>query len=133
MIEVLQTLNARDVMKKDVLSIDETATVLDAVKLMDRHNVGAVVVMSAIKDAIGIFTERDLLRRVVAVGKIPHVTKITEVMTHEFVCAQATDNSYELLTIMVGQRFRHLPVMDGRKLVGIVSTRDLYTKLVKLS
>lgn len=132
MIEVLAGLNAREVMKKEVLFIDETATVLDAVKLMDRHNVGAVVVMSAIKDAIGIFTERDLLRRVVAVGKVPHVTKVTDVMTPEFVCAQATDNAVELLNIMVEQRFRHLPVMDGRKLVGIVSTRDLYTKLVKL-
>ncbi len=132
MIEVLKTLNARDVMKKEVLSIDETATVLDAVKLMDRHNVGAVVIMSAIKDAIGIFTERDLLRRVAAVGKVPHVTKITDVMTPEFVCAQATDNGVELLKIMVEQRFRHLPVFDGRKLIGIVSTRDLYTKLVKL-
>lgn len=133
MIEVLKTLNARDVMKKEVLSIDETAMVLDAVKLMDRHNVGAVVIMSAIKDALGIFTERDLLRRVVAIGKIPQATRITEVMTPEFVCAQATDNALELLTIMVSQRFRHLPVMDGRRLVGIVSTRDLYTKLVKLS
>lgn len=132
MIEVLAGLNAREVMKKEVLSIDETSTVLDAVKLMDRHNVGAVVIMSAIKDAIGIFTERDLLRRVVAVGKIPQATKVTDVMTPEFVCAQATDNAVELLTIMVQQRFRHLPVMDGRKLVGIVSTRDLYTKLVKL-
>lgn len=133
MIEVLKTLNARDVMKKDVLSVDETDTVLDAVKLMDRHNVGAVVIMSAIKDALGIFTERDLLRRVVAIGKIPSATRITDVMTPEFVCAQATDNAIELLKIMVEQRFRHLPVMDGRKLVGIVSTRDLYTKLIKLA
>ncbi|PIR19965.1 MAG: histidine kinase [Deltaproteobacteria bacterium CG11_big_fil_rev_8_21_14_0_20_47_16] len=133
MIEILKNLTARDVMKKDVLSIDETETVLDAVKLMDRHNVGAVVVMSAIKDAMGIFTERDLLRRVVAVGKVPQATRITEVMTPEFECAQASDDAYELLSIMVIQRFRHLPVMDGRKLVGIVSTRDLYTKLVKLS
>lgn len=133
MTEILKNMAARDVMKKDVLSIDETGTVLDAVKLMDRHNVGAVVVMSAIKDAMGIFTERDLLRRVVAVGKIPQSTRITEVMTPEFECAQASDDAYELLSIMVEQRFRHLPVMDGRKLVGIVSTRDLYTKLVKLT
>ncbi len=133
MVEILQGLLAQDVMKKEVLSIDETATVLDAVKLMDRNNVGAVVVMSAIKDAMGIFTERDLLRRVVAVGRVPQTTKVTEVMTPEFMCAQASDNAYELLSIMVEQRFRHLPVMDGRKLVGICSTRDLYTQLVKLS
>lgn len=133
MIEALETLNARDVMKKNVLSIDETAPVLDAVKLMDRHNVGAMVVMSAIKDALGIFTERDLLRRVVAVGKSPQSTRITEVMTPGFVCAQATDNALELLKVMVENNFRHLPVMDGRKLVGIVSTRDLYSKIVKLS
>jgi CBS domain-containing protein len=132
MTEVLKTLNARDVMKKEVLSIDETASVLDAVRLMDRHNVGAMVVMSAIKDALGIFTERDLLRRVVAIGKSPQATRITEVMTPEFVCAQAIDNALELLKVMVENNFRHLPVMDGRRLVGIVSTRDLYTKLVKL-
>ncbi len=130
--EVLKTLNARDVMKKTVLSIDETASVLDAVKLMDRHNVGAMVVMSAIKDALGIFTERDLLRRVVAIGKSPQTTRITEVMTPGFVCAQASDNALELLKVMVENNFRHLPVMDGRRLVGIVSTRDLYTQLVKL-
>lgn len=133
MVEALETLNARDVMKKEVLSIDETAPVLDAVKLMDRHNVGAMVVMSAIKDALGIFTERDLLRRVVAVGKPPQSTRITEVMTPGFVCAQATDNALELLKVMVENNFRHLPVMDGRKLVGIVSTRDLYSRIVKLS
>lgn len=130
--QILEALNARDVMRKAVLSIDETASVLDAVQQMDRHNVGAMVVMSAIKDALGIFTERDLLRRVVALGKSPQSTRITDVMTPGFVCAQAADNALELLKVMVEHNFRHLPVMDGRKLVGIVSTRDLYTKLVKL-
>lgn len=130
--QILESLNARDVMRQAVLSIDETASVLDAVQQMDRHNVGAMVVMSAIKDALGIFTERDLLRRVVALGKSPQSTRITDVMTPGFVCAQASDNALELLKVMVEHNFRHLPVMDGRKLVGIVSTRDLYTKLVKL-
>ena len=118
---------AKNIMTKDILSVEKDLSIQEAVQIMDQHNIGALVVVSPIKDPLGIFTERDLLRRVVAKGLDPKKTKIETVMTPGLVCAQANDDAVTLLEAMFDNNFRHLPVLDGRKLVGIISLKDFYS------
>lgn len=122
----------RDLMIEGVKTVEETTTVTEAVKLMAEYNIGAVIVMSAIRDPMGIFTERDLLKRVVAHGLDPRKTPISQVMTPKFVCVQTADELEGLAEIMVQGNFRHLPVVDGRKLIGILSIRDVLKFLAEL-
>ncbi|MDA2919516.1 CBS domain-containing protein [Desulfobacterota bacterium AH_259_B03_O07] len=74
----------------------------------------------------GIFTQRDLLARVVAEGKDLTKTKIKDVMSESIKCAQSEDTVDDVLRVMYEENVRYLPVMDKRKLVGIISTADLF-------
>jgi CBS domain-containing protein len=115
----------KDLMISKVRTVEENANVFEVAKMMSQHNIGAVVIMSAIQEAVGIFTERDLLKRVVAQGIDPRSTSVSKVMTPKFVCVQMNDEVGGLSAIMVEHNFRHLPVVEGRKVVGILSMRDL--------
>ena len=118
-------MKASEIMTKDVLSVDENTSVKEAVQIMAKHNVGALIVQTP-KPTFGIFTQGDLVARVIAEGKDLDRTKIRDVMTETVQCAQAEDSIDELTKIMYEQNVRYLPVMDGRKLVGIISTTDLF-------
>jgi CBS domain-containing protein len=118
-------MKANEIMTKDVLSVDENTSVKEAVQIMAKHNVGALIVQTP-KPTFGIFTQGDLVARVIAEGKDLERTKIRDVMTETVQCAQAEDSIDELTKIMYEQNVRYLPVMDGRKLVGIISTTDLF-------
>lgn len=120
---------AADLMTEEVETADERTMVSEVVKRMAERNIGAMVVLNAIKDPIGIFTERDLLKRVVNKGLDPRSTPISQVMTPKFVCAQSDDDVEELAEIMIQGNFRHLPVADKAKVVGILSLRDLVKHL----
>jgi CBS domain-containing protein len=122
---------ARDLMEREFLTCEAETTVSEAVKLMDARNKGGCLIQSAIRDIVGIFTERDLLRRVVAVGRDPVQTRLGDVMTGDIVCAQANDDAGELLRLMLQENFRHLPVMDGRQAVGIISLKGLGRALIE--
>jgi CBS domain-containing protein len=121
----VETMKAHEIMTKDVLSVEENTSVKDAVEIMAEHDVGAIIVQTP-KPTFGIFTERDLLNRVVAEGKDPEKTKVRDVMTESVQCAQSNDSVDDLTRIMYEENVRHLPVMDGRKLIGIISMRDLF-------
>jgi signal-transduction protein with cAMP-binding, CBS, and nucleotidyltransferase domain len=114
----------KDFMVSKVQMVEESSKILEVTKMMAKYNIGAVVVMSAIKDAVGIFTERDLMRRVVA-QELDVNSPIKEVMTPDFQCVQMEDSLHELPQIMLNGNFRHLPVVEGRKVVGIISIRDV--------
>ncbi|MDB5038436.1 MAG: inosine-5-monophosphate dehydrogenase [Bacteriovoracaceae bacterium] len=120
---------AADLMTEVIETAEENSNVSEVVMRMSKRNIGAVVVLSAIKDPVGIFTERDLLKRVVGEGLDPKTTLISKVMTSKFVCAQSDDDADELAEIMIQGNFRHLPVVDGSKLVGILSLRDVVKHL----
>ena len=124
-------MKAKDIMTKEILSVEKDIPVYEAVQIMNKNNIGSVVVMNAIKDPLGIFTERDLLRRVVAKDLDPKTTKIEQVMTKGLVCAQANDDAKVLLEAMFENNFRHLPVLEGRALVGILSLKDFYSVFLK--
>ena len=105
--------------------IQPEATVLAAARLMNRHRIGALVVESE-GHICGIFTERDILRRVVAVGRDPAETPVSAVMTSKVVCCTPDTDTNEAAGAMRNRRIRHLPVADEcGKLLGIVSIGDL--------
>lgn len=99
-------------------------TVLEVAKYMGERNVGAVVVLEADR-LVGIFSERDLLKRVVLCGLDPGKTKVEEVMTRELVTADAEDSYENCLRKMKQLNVRHLPIIKGGQLLGLVSLRDL--------
>lgn len=100
-------------------------TVKAAATTMSEHNVGSMVVIDDDRNPVGIFTERDLLNRVVAEGIDPETTPLSEVMTTDLVIISGDTARGRALTIMEENHIRHLPVADDDELVGIVSLRDL--------
>jgi len=109
----------------EVLQIEASATVFDAIKRMVESNVGALLVTENGKLA-GIVTERDYLRRVTLEGRTEKETLVREIMTAPLVYATPEMSVEECMAIMTERRIRHVPVFaDGRELVGIVSIGDL--------
>ena len=109
----------------DVVSIQPTATVLEAARLMNDRGVGGVVVVDEANSLLGIFTERDILRRVVAAGLPPETTRVADVFTRDIVTCTPDMNVEEIGSIMTTRRVRHLPVVDVRGLHGVVTIGDL--------
>ncbi len=109
-----------------VVSINKYATVGDAALLMNQRRVGALVVTDDGDNIEGMFSERDVLLRVVAERRDPATTRVEEVMTSEVVCCTPETSIEEARGSMKNRRIRHLPVVDGgRHLVGLISIGDL--------
>jgi CBS domain-containing protein len=115
----------RDLVKdRKLYSVEGTRTVLDAARFMMEHNIGALPVMRNGQLA-GILSERDIMNRVVAVGRTPGTTAVAEVMTANPRAVSADESVEECLFIMKEFGFRHLPIVDGNELKGLVSLRDI--------
>jgi CBS domain-containing protein len=99
-------------------------TVLDVARMMVEYNIGAVPVLRE-GHLVGIFSERDLMSRVVVDGKDPARTSVSEVMTEDPLTVAPNDPVETCMTLMKRHGFRHLPVCAGRELKGVVSLRDL--------
>jgi CBS domain-containing protein len=104
---------------------DPKTSVQDAVSTMARHNIGSILVMENGEDLVGIFTERDLLKRVVGEGKDPETTTVDEVMTSDVIVVSGDTSRSDALNLMQENHIRHLPVASDESLNGIVSLRDL--------
>ncbi len=113
----------------DVLTVRPDDTVLRALELMAGKNVGAVVVTEN-DAAVGIFTERDYARSVILKGRSSTNTPVRDVMSAEVVFVKPEQTVDECMAIMSDKRFRHLPVQDGGKLVGIISIGDLVKTII---
>ena len=101
------------------------ATVLEAVNQMNEHKIGALVVMDEGR-VVGMFTERDVLRRVVGDGRTASGTLVEQVMTSKVVCCEADTDLDDVATLMKNRRIRHVPVCNGDgKLLGMVSIGDI--------
>jgi CBS domain-containing protein len=115
----------RDLVKdRKVYSVEVTRTVLEAARFMMEHNIGALSVMRN-GELAGIISERDIMNRVVAVGRTPGTTAVSEVMTANPRAVSADETVEECLFIMREFGFRHLPIVDGKELKGLVSLRDI--------
>lgn len=108
----------------NVATIAPDATVLDAANLMNRCRIGALCV---VKDGtvVGVFSERDLLNRVVSAQVDPAVTKVSDVMTTPVITCGSQGRVDNCMAVMSDKRIRHLPVVDDGRLVGLISTGDL--------
>jgi len=107
-----------------IFVIPTTKTVADAVQEMNAHKVGSVLVMDGEKLA-GIFTERDALRRVIGGNLDPKTTPITQVMTTQVLTIAPTATVQQVLDLFTEKRFRHLPVVEDSRLVGLISIGDV--------
>lgn len=107
-----------------VCTIDPGATVLAAVETMERHRIGCLLVVEAGK-VVGVFTERDCMRRVLLHSRPSETTLVREVMTSPVICVWPDDTIEACMSLMTHKRIRHLPVMEGGELVGIISIGDL--------
>jgi len=100
-------------------------TVAEVAKFMDIHNVGAVPVLENGNKLVGIFSERDLLRRCAAKDLDLNTTLVDDVMTKGVIVIEAQDSPEYCLQIMKQENIRHIPVIEGKDLIGILSIRDL--------
>lgn len=119
--------NAQSVLERkgpDVATVDRHAHVLDAARIMNQKRIGAVVVTEGPR-VVGIFTERDILNRVVAAGREPNATKVGDVMTSPMAVCRRDTSVGECKAIMSQKRIRHLPVVEEGKLYGLISTGDI--------
>jgi CBS domain-containing protein len=112
-----------------VWSIAPNATVFDAIQLMADKNVGALPVVEDGRLA-GIISERDYTRKVILKGKSSKETPVRDIMTQELITAHSGDSVTECMRVMTDKRIRHLPVMDGSKIVGLVSIGDLVRRII---
>ncbi len=107
-----------------VTTVDRTASVLEAAKMMNEKHIGAVIVNDNDK-IVGIFTERDILRRIVAAGLPPGETAVGDVMTSPMACCTRDATLAECRSIMSSKRIRHIPIVDDGQLYGIISAGDV--------
>ena len=115
-----------------LLFVKSGMSVYEVTKYMDLHNIGAVPVLDNASGLLGIFSERDLLRRCIVKELDLKKTLVEEVMTKEVIVIDASDTIEYALQIMKQQKIRHLPVVENNSLIGMVSMRDMMLIDVKL-
>jgi CBS domain-containing protein len=112
-----------------LLSISPDASVFEALQLMAAKDVGALVVLEGERLA-GIFSERDYARKVVLVGKFSKETAVREIMTPKVLCVRPDQTVDQCMGLMTEHRTRHLPVLDGSKVIGVISIGDVVKELL---
>jgi len=117
-------LKVRDVMVREVITVDENSTVKEAVDIMNEFQVGSLIALEKGK-ALGIVTERDFLKRVIAGGKDVVNTKVKEIMTTPLVVVESGTDLEEAVKLMFQKKIKKLAVVDANKLVGIVTLTDI--------
>jgi CBS domain-containing protein len=114
---------------KEIISIAPHRPVFDALVVLAEYKIGALAVMQNNK-LVGIFSERDYARSVVLQGRSSKATAIAEVMTSNVICGKASDLADSAMRLMSEKRIRHLPVMDGDALIGMLSMGDLVKEII---
>ncbi|HYY70179.1 MAG TPA: CBS domain-containing protein [Terriglobales bacterium] len=109
---------------KEAHTITADQSVLEAARHMVAHNIGALPVLRD-GELVGIFSERDIMKRVVAEGRDPAQTRVSEVMTPRPLTVEIRESIENCMLLMKEHGFRHLPICDGRTFKGIVSLRDI--------
>ena len=118
-------MEVRDLMNPSVVSIEPTASAALAARLISRHNVGALPVCSEDKRLRGMITDRDIVLRCVAAEEDPAQTMVRDIMTRNCATVAPGDDCREATRLMAAQQVRRLPVVEGGKVVGMISLGDL--------
>ena len=124
---LLEILNDKDI--KELLTIDLKSSVIDALTIMAKFKIGALIVLKE-KKLVGILSERDYAREIILEGRSSKETKVEEIMTKKVLTLSAGDKFEKGLEIMTQKRIRHMPVMDGKELIGMVSQGDLVKEMI---
>jgi CBS domain-containing protein len=112
-----------------VLTVPDTANTHDAMETMARKNVGALIVVAHGRP-VGILSERDFARKMFVVEKPPSQTLVREVMSAPIVYVRPEQTNEDCMALMTDKRIRHLPVMEGDKLIGLISIGDLVKDII---
>lgn len=124
----------RDMIRKkgyEVFTIAPEATVFEALEMMAKHNIGALLVMT--NDEIrGIVSERDCIRKVDVMGKNARDTRVSEIMTSEVITVDANQPLEDCMSLMIDKNIRHLPVCEGKELLGVLSVRDVLKEVIEV-
>ena len=122
--ETSLSLKVEDVMVKEVITIDERSTVKEAAEVMNKFEIGCLIAVRKGK-AMGIVTERDLLKRVVAEAKDATKTEVKDIMSSPVVVVEPSTDLEEAVKLMFQMKIKKLPVVDGKRLVGLISLTDI--------
>ena len=109
---------------KGIFSVAPDAPVLEAIRVMAEHGVGALLVMQGDKLA-GILSERDYARKVILLGRSSSDTPVSQIMTAQVITVEPTATTQHCMQIMTDRRVRHLPVVEGGRVLGMLSIGDL--------
>jgi len=112
-----------------IWSIDPEATIYDAIAMMADKSVGALLVCSGYK-LLGIISERDYARKVILQGKSSKDTRVEEIMTHPVITVTPQHTVDDCMRLITDHRVRHLPVIDGHEVVGVISIGDLVRAII---
>lgn len=115
---------------KEIYAVEPATTVYDALALMAEMNLGAVVVLND-GALVGIMSERDYARKVILEGRSSLDTPVTDIMTHEVETVTEDASVEDCMTKMTAGRFRHLPVVDGEIVIGLVSIGDVVKSTIE--
>jgi len=113
----------------DVWSVKSGDVILEALKVMATKRVGALLVIDNGK-LVGILSERDYARKVALEGRSSRESKVSEIMSHKVLCARPNQTVQECMALMSDKRARHLPIVDHKKIIGIVSIGDLVKSII---
>lgn len=114
---------------QEVVSVSPDSSVYDALAQMAEQQVGAVLVLER-GMLVGILSERDYARKVVLLGKTSRDTIVREIMTERVVCVRPTHMLDECMALMTDKRVRHLPVLDGNQVTGVISIGDVVKEMI---
>jgi len=120
----------RSKVDRGMYTIAPEASVFDAVKLMAERNIGALLVMGEGQKLVGIITERDYARKIVLMARSSKETFVREVMTSPVMYVKPDQTSEECMALMTEHRLRHLAIIEGGELIGIISIGDLVKDII---
>ena len=112
-----------------VVSITPNTSVFDALKVMSEKNIGAVLVMEE-EELLGIFSERDYARKVILAGRSSKSTEVQELMTSKVYCIDPSRTIQDVMELMNDHSFRHVPVMENERVIGVLSSGDVMRGVV---
>lgn len=118
-----------DAKGREIISIGEDASVLDAIKLMAERSIGSLLVMDG-NNLKGIVTERDYARKVIVKGRSSKSTRVAEIMTADVVTASTAQTVNDCMKVMTERRIRHLPVVENNEVLGLISIGDLVQAII---
>ena len=124
---LIEIINEKEI--KELLTVDSKDSVIEALTIMAKYKIGALIVINNEK-MVGVISERDYAREIILEGKSSKDTSVEEIMTKKVLTLSVNDKFEKGLQIMTEKRIRHMPVMNGKEVLGMVSQGDLVKEMI---